>query len=195
MIEHKLFPTLVGEFEDVLFPEQCTEYTSYLKADSLKQYNALTGDALTTFDKGYQTILNQFPMDMAEILRIKIQFCVDQFTITYKHPKVSLTNMWVSYQYPHSKLKKHTHPGSIISGVLYLKADERSSPIYFYNHNPFATFSTKTTEHSDFIGEKVRFQPKTGSVFIFPSWLQHGSDDEENMSEERIILSFNTGEV
>jgi uncharacterized protein (TIGR02466 family) len=194
MIEHRLFPTLVGKFENVLFPSQCNEYISYLKQDSLKQYNALSGDALSTFDKGHLTILKQFPHDMANILKMKIQYCIDQFTLTYKTPKVSLTNMWVSYQYPNSKLVKHTHPGSIISGVLYLRADELSSPIYFYNHNPFAIFTSKTTEESDFIREKIKFHPKTGDILLFPSWLAHGSDVEENMSEERIILSFNTSE-
>ena len=191
MIEQRLFPTLVGKFEEVLFPEQCDELLSSIDASSLKKYEALTGEAVTSFNKQFN-IFTDFPPTLSLLLQSRLDICINQYVNTYGCLKVNIVNSWISYQYPHSKLVKHTHPGSHISGVLYLRADEKSSPIYFYNPNPFATFTSRANHGNDFTREHVKFTPKTGDLLIFPSWLSHGSDIEENMSEERIILSFNT---
>jgi uncharacterized protein (TIGR02466 family) len=75
--------------------------------------------------------------------------------------------------------------------VLYLKVDENSSKIYFYNPNPY-NILLKKKEHNLNNYEYVFFQPKTGDLILFPSWLQHGSHSDENMSDERIALSFNS---
>jgi uncharacterized protein (TIGR02466 family) len=83
------------------------------------------------------------------------------------------------------------HPGSSISGVLYLKVDKNSSKIYFYNPNPYNVILRKK-QHNINNYEYMFFQPEIGDLILFPSWLKHGSDVDENMSEERIALSFNT---
>lgn len=193
MIEQRIFPTLVGKFEDVLFPEQCNEIISYIDTSKLETYGALIGDATTTFLE--KNILNNLPENLRLNIINKIQLCINQYIGVYGCNSVNISNAWVSYQYLNSKLKKHTHPGSTISGVLYLKADEKSSPIYFYNPNPFASFTTINNAENPFTREHVKFAPRTGDLLIFPSWLAHGSDVEENLSKERIILSFNTVEV
>ena len=193
MIEHKLFPTLVAEFKDILFPDQCNDIISYINTDKLEKYGSLIGDAITSFSQ--QNIIGTLPENLRIIIINKIQMCINQYISLYGCNFVNISNNWVSYQYPNSKLKKHTHPGSTLSGVLYLRADANSSPIYFYNPNPFASFTTINDMQNPFTREHVKFQPKTGDLLIFPSWLAHGSDEEKNMTEERIILSFNTAEV
>lgn len=193
MIEQRIFPTLVGKFEDVLFPEQCNEIISYIDTTTFKEHKALIGNSITSFDKPF--ILDELPEHTSSNILLKIDLCVKQYVDLYGCRPVCLKNIWVSYQYPNSKLKKHTHPGSTLSGVLYLKADEKSSPIYFYNPNPFAAFTTINNAENPFTREHVKFAPRTGDLLIFPSWLAHGSDVEENLSKERIILSFNTIEV
>jgi len=193
MIEQRIFPTLVGKFEDVLFPDQCDEFISYINSDRLENFGALIGHATTSFLQ--ENILNILPDHLRMNFINKIELCIRQYVALYGCNSVNISNTWVSYQYPSSKLKKHTHPGSSISGVLYLRTDEDSSPIYFYNPNPFASFTTINDMQNPFTREHVKFQPKTGDLLIFPSWLAHGSDIEENMSKERIIFSFNTVEV
>jgi hypothetical protein len=193
MIEQRIFPTLVGKFENVLFPDQCDELISYIDTAKLQHFDVLVGDATTSFSQ--ENILNVLPEYLKFNIINKIELCIGQYITVYGCQSVDICNNWVSYQYPNSKLKKHTHPGSIISGVLYLRADEDSSPIYFYNPNPFASFTTINDVENPFTREHFKFKPNTGDLLIFPSWLAHGSDTEENMSKERIILSFNTREV
>jgi hypothetical protein len=193
MIEQRIFPTLVGKFEDVLFPEQCDELVSFIDTTTFKEHKALIGDSITSFDKPF--ILDELPEHISSNIFLKIDLCIKQYVEVYGCAAVRLKNTWISYQYHHSKLKKHTHPGGSISGVLYLRADENSSPIYFYNPNPFASFTTINDVENPFTREHVKVQPKTGDLLIFPSWLAHGSDVDENMSKERIILSFNAGDI
>ena len=38
----------------------------------------------------------------------------------------------------------------------------------------------------------VSVKPNIGDLILFPSWLMHGSDNEKNKSNERLVLSFNT---
>lgn len=195
MIEHKLFPTLVGEFEDVIFPEQCDDIIFNIDTNNLKAHGALTGDSGTTINS-YFNFVNNLPENLSSLLMMKIQICLDEYTTKFGCCKMQVENAWVSFQYPYSKLKTHKHPGSEISGVLYLKADEKSSPIYFDNPNPFSSFITvDSSNNREFLCTSTKFKPKTGTMLLFPSWLSHGSGDEENMSEERIILSFNTKSV
>ena len=191
MINYKVFPTPIGEFKDVLFQEQCDEIISHVEKTCLKQYGALIGDSQTSFNTQV-SIVNTLPKELSLLLTMKIQNCLNQYTNETGIAKLVLENTWVSFQYPHSKLKNHTHPGSEVSGVLYLRVDEKSSPIYFYNPNPFSTFTTLTNENREYFCKSVKFKPTTGTILLFPSWLSHGSGDDENMSEERIILSFNT---
>jgi len=191
MIEYKLFPTLVGKFEEVLHHSQCDNIIAHIDNTILEKYGAITGDSVSSFVKK-ESVLNELPAEISLLIRIKLELCITQYISTYGHVPVQIYNNWVSYQYPNTKLKRHTHPGSAISGVLYLRADENSSPLYFYNPNPFATITEIHNKENEFTRESVKFQPKTGDMFIFPSWLAHGSDIEENMSEERIIFSFNT---
>ena len=191
MIEYKLFPTLVAKFENVLFEDQCEQLISSIDTSDLKEYPVVVGNADTSFNKQFD-ILKQLPETLALSLHTKINTCLHKYVSDYRCSPVEVANTWITFQYPHSKLTKHTHPGSTISGVLYLKTDEKSSPIYFYNPNVFTQFTSSLIPYSEYLNQSVKFIPKTGDLLIFPSWLGHGSDDEENMSDERIILSFNS---
>ena len=192
MIEHKLFPTLVGKFEDFLFPEQCEEFISNINlSNKLNEHPVFTGNAVTSFNTQFD-ITNEFEENFALLFNTKLQLCMDQYIAAQRCLPLKVQNTWITYQYPHSNLVRHTHPGSHISGVLYLKVDEKSSPLTFYNPNPFVEFTTRKKPYSEFSTPLVQFHPKIGELIIFPSWLPHGSNGEDNMSEERIIFSFNT---
>ena len=74
-------------------------------------------------------------------------------------------------------LKYHKHPGSVISGIVVLKADEHSSKLIFKNP------STEETKEMTLT---------TGLLLMWPSYLMHGSGDSVNESKDRAVLSFNT---
>ena len=90
-----------------------------------------------------------------------------------------MQDSWVNIQGEGSTLKYHNHPGSVISGVIVLKADEHSSKLVF--KNPFSQ-----------TGETKAMTLTTGLLLMWPSYLMHGSGDSVNKSKDRAVLSFNT---
>ena len=85
------------------------------------------------------------------------------------------------------------HTRSLISAALYINVDEKSSPLFFYNPNSLThfTYSLTSKTQSDFNFHHQSFQPKNGEMYIFPSWLLHGSNDEQNKTKDRTVISFN----
>ena len=90
-----------------------------------------------------------------------------------------ITDSWANIQGEGSILTIHNHPNAVISGVIYLKCDEKSSNLYFRDPNSIT-------------GNTHKITPQKGLMVMWPGWLLHGSGTEKNQSEDRIIISFNT---
>ena len=102
-----------------------------------------------------------------------------------------IVTSWVSIQNVGSVHKRHKHTGSQIAGVIYLNVDERSNHITFYNPNEFPSFAPLSILNKYNL-EKQTFKPELGTLYLFPAWLGHGSDDMINGTPDRTIFSFNT---
>jgi len=85
----------------------------------------------------------------------------------------------------------------MISGVYYIESDETSSPIIFnkpyfftnlFHETIKPTFKNKNNNqyNLDYYG----FKPKTGDLYLFPSWLEHTVPPQE-IDKERWSLAFN----
>lgn len=85
-------------------------------------------------------------------------------------PKLMITDGWVARYDKGDYALEHDHAQSDLSYVYYIKADENCSPIIFEN-----TFE---------------YQPKTGDLVLFPSWMAHTVPLQEN-DGERLVLAGN----
>jgi uncharacterized protein (TIGR02466 family) len=193
MIRYDLFPTPVFKYENFLTEDECSQVVSSLDDTYFYKYAALTGEAKTSFTNVEVHFSEIAKCDNNIIEKITQQFdlAIFEYCHTTGYAPSKLSNVWFSKQYKGSRLIRHSHGGSVLSGVLYLKVDENSSDIFFYSPNPFTHYST-VTKNTEYTEPKVRFKPKVGDVLVFPSWLEHGSDESINNSDERVILSFNT---
>ena len=108
--------------------------------------------------------------------------------------RLVIRTLWININPKYAWNALHEHPESILSGVYYVQADEKSGCLRFRDPRaakrmspwPIAPGSKKDERHWD----RVSYQPKPGRMIMFPSWLAH--DVEANMSEkERISISFN----
>ena len=95
---------------------------------------------------------------------------------------LEITNSWCNVQGERSTLNFHRHPDSIISGIIFLQVDDKSSKLYFQNPNNIYVKCD----------DDICITPEPGLLLMWPSWLAHGSGDDTNMSTERIVVSFNT---
>ena len=128
------------------------------------------------------------------------QFCEQQIRIYVKdiiNPKKGLdfyiTQSWLNVTKPGEFHHEHCHSNSLISGVFYI-ATEQSDKIAFADPN---------TKVKDLIEIGFRdyntwnstnwFVPAiTNELVLFPSWLSHKVEPNENATTDRISISFNT---
>jgi uncharacterized protein (TIGR02466 family) len=193
---HRLFPTLVVEVEGFITPEQCADLAKYGESlsDKTAPHAAIVGDGISSF-VNQSMFLAQAVAELGSCKELDIKLIEEIHKYLkatgFKGDKV-ISNSWFNVQNTGSTLQKHTHPGAIISGALYVNVDENSSPICFYNPNPYLSFSEiLPTECTDFTYEWFSFKPKLGSLLLFPSWLAHGSNGVQNNTQKRMVISFN----
>lgn len=185
-----LFPVLVRLVTEFLTESQCAEIVSRLGSIEFGAHSALIGDAASSFHSGIsdsQSVIDEID----KFLRIKEQilYHTNLYARDFGTRPVGLGNSWINIQRKGGELGYHTHPLSVISGALYLKIDADSSRIRFRNPNPFLDV-TDVLNSTDYTSNTTYLRPMVGTLVLFPSWLKHGSD--ENRSDERIVLSFNT---
>ncbi len=106
-----------------------------------------------------------------------------------------ITTSWVNKAKTDDSHASHWHSNSLISGVLYLKLDDKSGNICFHKaqtwYNIFGnTFKFDTDKITDYNAETLLFSPKAYDVLLFPSTLAHSVLPNES-TEDRFSLAFN----
>lgn len=86
----------------------------------------------------------------------------------------------------------HTHPSSILSGVIFLQNSDGASPIVFADPRPFRKFTSMELSHpTEFNQVEYSFEIKKGLILIWESWLEHYVPKNLNHDSGRISLIFN----
>ena len=93
-----------------------------------------------------------------------------------------LSNIWFNINYKGSYNTIHTHPGSILGGVLYVNVPENSGDINFQHQD---SHSLSLIQHTSF-----SIMPYDGLMLLFPASLSHGVG--MNYSDQpRFSIAFN----
>lgn len=109
----------------------------------------------------------------------------DQFI---DHIDLVITECWATKSSKFEKHHRHTHPNSIVSGILYL--DDSLAATEFYVPNPWA-FMNDVIAATRIRKLNVSIKPEKGKLIIFPSNIEH--DTKPNLSTmDRHTISFNT---
>tara|TARA_E500000331_G_C17016165_1_gene608614 strand:- start:66 stop:635 length:570 start_codon:yes stop_codon:yes gene_type:complete len=173
-----LFSTTIHVSNNFISSDDREVMIEKLRKKSVHYYEALHGEAVSSFN---------FPEDIVGDLGLYklIQKELDEYCVVLKIPNLCILNSWFNIQSPGSRLKLHRHSGSMVSGALFLKVDEKSSPLIFEDPRDLATYNFQGYPFE-------KFYPEPGDLVLFPSWLKHGSEEYINQSDERIVVSFNT---
>lgn len=107
---------------------------------------------------------------------------------------LDLPSMWININSKYSYNNRHTHPGASVSGVLWIKVPENSGDFVFEMPDLFNYTLLSKTSNQHLIENNLlpawAIKPKEGSMVIFPSYLPHYVDQNQN-DEDRISVSFN----
>jgi uncharacterized protein (TIGR02466 family) len=176
-----LFPVAVGKFnlgrafttEEFFFVDNQPVYNNMGNTTSENRY-VFKDEALAN--------LNEFA-----------ESCVEQYLKEVYAPKhnvkLRITQSWLNYTKEGQHHHKHAHPNSLISGVLYLKADATKDKIYFFKDG-YEQIKLPTEQFNLFNSTSWWIPVTAEELILFPSSLTHMVQPVQG--EERISLAFNT---
>ena len=111
----------------------------------------------------------------------------------YYESEPYLGNMWANINPPGGSNRAHIHPNSLWSGVYYVKAPQNSGQLKIEDPRSVALMTRpkqKDVPKPDRLLREHHYEPKTGRLIMFPSWLNH-CVDPNNSNDIRISVSFN----
>jgi len=114
-----------------------------------------------------------------------------------------ITSIWINSNLYKDTNRIHSHPGSAISGVYYVKTPSECGQIIF-EHPAGRAFEfyqesidalpgrrNEPEEYNSFNSFSTFVKPTENTLYLFPSWLMHYVESNMNKTEERISISFN----
>lgn len=139
---------------------------------------------------------NVFVLDNPELnnLKLDLNLYLQQYWNDVYDCKqtIRMTNSWIAKSRPGENHHNHEHPNSIVSGVLYVHAEEGAGDFNLIHTGPIydrMEFNYDLRRYSPINSRNWMFPVKTGDLIIFPSNCTHGTT--KNLGE-RIILGFNS---
>jgi uncharacterized protein (TIGR02466 family) len=102
-----------------------------------------------------------------------------------------VTGCWANVNAPGTGHRLHSHRNNYLSGAYYLQVQNGADTINFFDPKPQAgVIRPAATEPTAENTEVAMVRVQTGSLLLFPAWLQHGVDVNRS-ARPRISLSFN----
>ncbi|HRD75497.1 MAG TPA: TIGR02466 family protein [Hyphomicrobiaceae bacterium] len=150
-------------------------YTSYASLGNLVDRASVYGELVA--------ILDCHARDFAR----NLEFALDG-------QRLVLNSLWVNILEPGGYHTAHIHPGSVISGTVYIRVPEGAGAIRF--EDPRLAMMMAAPMRRERASEKrrtfVEVAPKPGTILLWESWLRH-EVPENRARSRRVSLSFNYG--
>jgi uncharacterized protein (TIGR02466 family) len=185
---YALFPSIITE-------STCNLYKSIQNdlVDWIYNYKKNTKGVTISNRGGWQSPSNFYYEESFSGFLDYIQMRINSTSIYDHYPTIS--NMWINVNEKNNYNVSHVHPGSILSGVIWIKCPDNCGVLGFENPNYFAHASLiksvdkEIREGTNFF-DNYSIVPEDGKMLLFPSNLRHSV--EPNLSDEdRISIAFN----
>tara|TARA_R100001163_G_C5019104_1_gene162430 strand:+ start:325 stop:927 length:603 start_codon:yes stop_codon:yes gene_type:complete len=192
---HSLFPCVVSEhklnFDTDTIKEEC------YKRKQLDIGRSSQNKHPTSNVGGWQS--NSFFKDTDSFFG-PLLHSIEEHCLNYIHEIVSiqncfLHNAWININSKGDSNFPHDHPGSIVSGVYYVRLPENSGRLVFQNPSgklisTYWNMKGGPNEWNRANSEVWSLDSSEDTLLIFPSWLDHFVQPSES-DEDRISISFN----
>ena len=104
---------------------------------------------------------------------------------------LAVTGCWANVNAPGTGHRLHSHRNNFLSGAYYVQVQDGANTINFFDPKPQAgVMRPAATQPSAFNTEVAMIRVTTGSLILFPAWLQHAVDANRS-NQPRISMSFN----
>ena len=171
---HKCFPTIIYEFDyEPIDKHLMQTYITQVR----KNHKYHTADDLH--------MLSYFAKLRDMVKEVSKKYLDD---LEYEYEDLEITGMWANKLFEGDSHPPHTHSNNILSGVYYLTASDKTSPIQFFDPRVQAHVMKPRNKTNWNNARILQFDSVEGKGFIFPSWLQHWVPPT---GDERISISWN----
>tara|TARA_R100000963_G_C4603451_1_gene76355 strand:+ start:50 stop:676 length:627 start_codon:yes stop_codon:yes gene_type:complete len=151
-----------------------------------------------TPNEGNSSSKNNYILETRELNEIKIflELCcqdyLDKVICPNNDVQLYITQSWLNFTKENQYHHQHSHPNSLISGVLYFDVDKNDDRIYFFNTQyKSISLETRKDKFNLWNSSSWWFPIFTGQLVMFPSSLVHSVKNKIG-ENTRISLSFNT---
>lgn len=145
---------------------------------------------------GNVTSLNNYVLNEKPFLKLKKEvdlIIADYFSkiINPIEKKITpyITQSWLNYTETTEYHHTHAHPNSLVSGVIYINADEKNDMIKFYKDS-YQAIKIEPKEYNAYNSHSWWFPVKTGQIILFPSSTTHSVEVKKG-NNTRVSLAFN----
>ncbi len=148
-------------------------YTSYASLDDLAWRDGAVAELQARLDKHVAVFAKQLGFDL-------------------KGRKLACDSLWVNLLKPGAQHTAHIHPGSAVSGTIYIEVPPGASAIRFEDPRLGLMMAAPQVKPSAPPARQrfVSVAPKTGEVLLWESWLRH--EVPRNAAKApRLSVSFN----
>ena len=104
-----------------------------------------------------------------------------------------ITGLWANVNPKGTYNTQHIHPGSQVSGVLYLKVPDNCAKLDFHNparESKMQLVGESYEEYNNYNSDTFWFGPVIGRLILFPSHLPHSVEISES-DDDRVSIAFN----
>lgn len=104
--------------------------------------------------------------------------------------RLKVTQSWLNYTKHKEEHQQHYHPNSMVSGVIYVSAQQEHDMISFHSDRKFTTY-IQPRSLNQFNSLETHFRVNNGDIILFPSDLAH-SVPFTTGEYTRVSLAFNS---
>jgi len=180
-----LFPTTVHYYDNVLEPEYVDSMSEFIEKDA--QLHTL---------ESYQTS-TQSPPDLHN--HIKFKALAEQVMILSKvyfeelkwqYTDYEITDMWSTITLPNGFHRPHTHSNNVLSGVYYVKSDEKANIVFADPRTQAHVLEPKIDTWQLNNAPNWSYASTVNRLILFPSYLNHFVPVNTS-HQNRISVAFN----
>ncbi len=160
----------------------------------MKYFQAALKDAHPTISNSASRSKDVLGAEPMQDIRAVLQAHLDNFfKITFNTSndvRLQITQSWLTHSVQGQSHHPHTHPNSVVSGVLYINLAARDG-INFYRNEENLWYELLRREENYYNAMSYFIDARIGDIILFPSNVKHGVQQVSD-SIERVSLSFNT---
>lgn len=183
MIQHPLFPTLLGENTIPVDPKwlDCIKSLEYGESRN------------TNYISNNRQVLSLSELsDLKMYITESLEFHVYDVIGVLRNIDIEICRSWAVKNIPGSFAEMHCHSNAIWSGVYYLDVNPDSGYIIFDRgslNNCFISTLQPDCLPTGWNTTTWKFLPTKGTLFVFPSQLMHSVSKNES-DKERYCIGF-----